>query len=55
MLEIAADGSRTATPCGKQDSSMQRTFRDAHCLIVRPPNAPAALMGDLVPILNLDF
>ncbi len=54
-LEIAADGSRTATPYGKQDSSMQRTFRDAHCLIVRPPNAPAALKGDLVPILNLDF
>ena len=54
-LEIAADGARTAAPYGKQDSSMQRTFRDAHCLIVRPPNAPAALKGDLVPILSLDF
>ncbi len=54
-LEIAADGSRTATPYGKQDSSMQRTFRDAHCLIIRPPNALAAGIGDLVPILNLDF
>jgi molybdopterin molybdotransferase len=54
-LEIAPDGSRTATPYGKQDSSMQRTFRDAHCLIIRPPNAPAAGIGDLVPILNLDF
>ena len=54
-LEIAPDGSRTATPYGKQDSSMQRTFRDAHCLIIRPPNAPAANIGDLVPILNLDF
>jgi molybdopterin molybdotransferase len=54
-LEIAPDGSRTATPFGKQDSSMQRTFRDAHCLIIRPPNAPAAGIGDLVPILNLDF
>ncbi len=54
-LEIAPDGSRTATPYGKQDSSMQRTFRDAHCLVIRPPNAPAAAVGDLVPILNLDF
>jgi molybdopterin molybdotransferase len=54
-LEIAPDGSRTATPYGKQDSSMQRTFRDAHCLIIRPPNAPSANPGDLVPILNLDF
>lgn len=55
MLESAADGSRTATPFNKQDSSMQRTFRDAHCLIIRLPNAPAASAGDLVPILNLDF
>jgi molybdopterin molybdotransferase len=54
-LEVAIDGSRTASSYGKQDSSMQRTFRDAHCLIVRPPNAPAASIGDLVPILNLDF
>lgn len=54
-LGIAPDGSRTATPYGKQDSSMQRTFREAHCLIVRPPNAPAADVGELVPILNLDF
>jgi molybdopterin molybdotransferase len=54
-LEIAPDGSRTAIPYGKQDSSMQRTFRDAHCLVIRPPNAPAAAIGDLVQILNLDF
>ena len=54
-IEIAPDGSRTATPYGKQDSSMQRTFRDAHCLVIRPPNTPAAGIGELVPILNLDF
>ena len=54
-LETAADGSRTATPFNKQDSSMQRTFRDAHCLIIRPPSAPAAQPSDLVPVLNLDF
>ena len=54
-LETAPDGSRMATPFNKQDSSMQRTFRDAHCLIIRAPNAPAASAGDLVPVLNLDF
>jgi molybdopterin molybdotransferase len=54
-LEIAPDGSRTATPFNKQDSSMQRTFRDAHCLIIRAPNAPAASPGDLASILTLDF
>lgn len=54
-LEMAPDGSRTATPYNKQNSSMQRTFRDAHCLIIRAPGALAAPAGDLVPILNLDF
>jgi molybdopterin molybdotransferase len=54
-LGVAADGSRTATPFDRQDSSMQRSFRDAHCLIIRPPNAPEAPAGELVPILNLDF
>ena len=54
-LEVSLDGSRTATPFNRQDSSMQRTFRDARCLIIRAPNAPAASAGDLVPILNLDF
>jgi len=54
-LSIAADGSRTASPYARQDSSMQRTFRDSHCLIVRPPLAPEAAEGDLVPILPIDF
>ena len=54
-LEIAPDGSRTAIPFKKQDSSMQRTFREAHCLIIRPPNALEAGVGTLVPVLNLDF
>ncbi|MGH6908343.1 MAG: molybdopterin molybdotransferase MoeA [Aestuariivirga sp.] len=54
-LALAPDGGRTATPFAKQDSSMQRTFRDAHCLIVRPPHAPEAPVGTPVPILMLDF
>lgn len=54
-IEEASDGSRIATPFGKQDSSMQRTFRNAQALIVRPPNAPAASELDVVKILRLDF
>jgi molybdopterin molybdotransferase len=49
------DGSRTVTPFPRQDSSMQRTFREAQALIVRPPHAPAASPGDVVKILRLDF
>jgi len=54
-LTVAHDGTRTATPWARQDSSMQRTFRESHCLIVRPPNAPEAPAGAPVPILMLDF
>jgi molybdopterin molybdotransferase len=54
-LTVAADGSRSVMPFAKQDSSMQRTFREAHALIVRPPHAPAASKGDVVKILRLDF
>ena len=55
MIATAADGSRTATPFARQDSSMQRTFRESQALIVRPPYAPAADVGATVKILPLDF
>ena len=54
-LVEAPDGSRTVTPFAKQDSSMQRTFREAQALIVRPPHAKVAGQGDVVQILRLDF
>ncbi|WP_421695051.1 gephyrin-like molybdotransferase Glp [Aestuariivirga sp.] len=54
-VEENADGSRMVTPFNKQDSSMQRTFRSAQALIVRPPHAPAASARDVVKILRLDF
>ncbi len=54
-LAIAPDGTRTATSFDKQDSSMQRLFREAECLIIRPPNAPESAAGELVPIFLLDF
>jgi molybdopterin molybdotransferase len=49
------DGRRTTKPAAIQDSSMQRTLRDAQALIIRPPLAPAAKAGDVVPLLLLDF
>ncbi len=54
-LSFADDGARIATPFAVQDSSMQRTLQNAHCLIIRAPNAAEARSGDLVFILNLDF
>jgi len=54
-LSLAPDGSRSATPFPKQDSSMQRTFREADCLIIRPAHAPEAKAGDLVRVLLIDF
>ncbi len=52
---LLPDGRRTANPATIQDSSMQRTLRLAQALIVRPPHAPAAKSGTIVPILLLDF
>lgn len=54
-IELAADGSRRVTPFSRQDSSMQRTFRESHALVVRPPHAPEASAGDLVPVMLIDF
>ena len=54
-LRESPDGSRTVTPFAVQDSSMQRTFREAQALIVRPPFARVAGQGDVVKILRLDF
>jgi molybdopterin molybdotransferase len=54
-LQFAPDGGRHVTVFSKQDSSMQRTLRNADCLIVRAPYAPEASAGELVPVLLLDF
>ena len=54
-LRPLPDGRRMVKPAPIQDSSMQRTLRDAQALIVRPPGAPAAKAGDVVPLLLLDF
>jgi molybdopterin molybdotransferase len=53
QLTYDADGRRVATPFGRQDSSMLATLAQADCLIVRPPQAPAAAAGDTVAIVPL--
>ena len=50
-----AEGGLTAKPFPKQDSSMLRTLVEAGGLIIRPPHAPAAAAGTLVPVLPIDF
>jgi molybdopterin molybdotransferase len=54
-LDRNGKGQLVATAFPKQDSSMQRVFREADCLIIRPPHAPAAKAGELADVLLLDF
>ena len=54
-LKRNKQGQLVATAFDRQDSSMQRVFREADCLIIRPPHAPRAKAGDLVDVLLLDF
>jgi molybdopterin molybdotransferase len=46
-------GAPVATPFGRQDSSMLRVLARSHCLVVRPPQAPAAKAGDPCRIIRL--
>ncbi|MEM7635482.1 MAG: gephyrin-like molybdotransferase Glp [Pseudomonadota bacterium] len=54
-LQRGDQGQLVATSFPKQDSSMQRVFAQADCLIIRPPHAPAAKAGEQVQVLLLDF
>lgn len=47
------DGIPSVESFGKQDSSMMRIFSQSDCLIVRPPHAPAAEAGEIVPVMIL--
>ncbi len=53
-LTLGADGTPVVTAFGKQDSAMLRMLAESDALILRPPHAPAAAMGTLVPIVRLD-
>lgn len=52
-LSRDGDGEPVATPFERQDSAMLSALVRADCLVVRPPHAPAARKGDMVPILPL--
>jgi molybdopterin molybdotransferase len=51
-LARAADGTLEAFPFEVQDSSMMRLLAAADCLVLRPPYAPAAKVGSIVPIVT---
>ena len=51
-LERTSDGVLWADPYERQDSSMISLLSKAECLIFRPPNAPAAQVGDVVEVIN---
>jgi molybdopterin molybdotransferase len=52
---VDRNGSPAAQPLPSQDSSLTAAFASADCLIVSPPGAAAAMPGDSVQILPLDF
>jgi molybdopterin molybdotransferase len=51
---IERNGTREAEPFAMQDSSMQKIFAESDGLIVRPPQASAAAVGDAVAVMLLD-
>ncbi len=51
-LARTADGVEEVFAFEVQDSSMMRLLSAADCLILRPPHAPAAAVGSIVPIIR---
>jgi molybdopterin molybdotransferase len=49
------DGSFSVMPFPVQDSSILALLARADCLIIRPPRAPAAGIGEKVEIMPIDF
>ena len=47
-------GGWLAEPFPRQDSAMLSLLAQAGCLVIRPPFAPPAPAGTMVPILRLD-
>jgi molybdopterin molybdotransferase len=52
-LSTAPDGNLVATPFPRQDSAMLSLLSEADCLLLRPPHASAAALGDAVEIILL--
>ena len=53
-LVVGADSALMVTAFGRQDSAMLRMLAESDALILRPPHAPAAPAGTMVPIIRLD-
>ena len=53
QLSREPDGSLLAHPFARQDSSMTKVFAQSDGLIVRPPQTPAAALGDSCTVLKL--
>jgi len=53
MFTRDAQGHGVVRPFGPQDSAMMTRLAEADCLVIRPPEAPAAKVGDRVEILRL--
>jgi molybdopterin molybdotransferase len=53
-LRRGADGALLASPFASQDSSLVKLLAQAHCLLIRPPHAPAAKRGEACRIIRLD-
>jgi molybdopterin molybdotransferase len=51
-LARGANGALEAMPFEVQDSSMMRPLALSDCLVIRPPHAPAAPAGTMVPIVT---
>jgi molybdopterin molybdotransferase len=49
----SGSGLPIATPFSRQDSSMLRVLAQSHCLVIRPPRAPAAKAGEPCRIIRL--
>lgn len=52
---VGEGGTTRVEAFASQDSSLVTRLAAADCLIIRPPHAPAASPGDIVPILALDL
>jgi molybdopterin molybdotransferase len=52
-LEADADGRAVVYPFPSQDSSLVSVLAAADCLVLRPPHAPPAVVGDEVEIIPL--
>lgn len=53
-IAVGRDGVDCATPFARQDSSLLHVLAQAQGLVIRPPHAPAAPAGTLVPVLRLE-